>query len=188
MANTASQPEKRPARVERLPAKDAGRSARIDLGEGEEIVVVTSPHWLFVLLDRPGVTLFLALVVVGVFWLTGDFGLRASSIVLFAGWIVWEFIERASRRYVLTTRRVVSVAGVLRQGVVDAPIGNVRQVTMFKSLPERVLGLGTLGFATAGTGGQDVIWRLIDRPGERFGQARRLIDPPGSLTQGDGAE
>jgi len=139
---------------------------------------VLSPHWVYVFIDR-----FMVLVVVlaagAAIWIfTDGFLAKFAAVLLVLGWLLWQMAERASRRYVLTSRRVVAIAGLLRQKVVDAPIRNVRQVTMYKSIPERVLGLGTLGFATAGTAGQDVIWRLIDRPGERFTEARRLIDAP----------
>jgi len=168
---------------------DSGSALRIDLSEGEEVVLVVSPHWLYILIDRAGVQLFVLAAAVLVWVFTVGALPKFAAVLLVVGWILWQFAERASRRYVLTSRRVVSVAGLLRQKVVDAPIGNVRQVTMYKSIPERLLGLGTLGFATAGTDGQDVIWRLIDRPGERFTEARRWIDrPAGRSTGGEEAE
>ena len=159
---------------------DSGSALQIDLSDGEEVILVVSPHWLYVLIDRFGVLVFVVGVGVVVWILTAGLLPKLAVVLLVVGWILWQFAERASRRYVLTSRRVVAIAGLLRQKVVDAPIGNVRQVTMYKSIPERLLGLGTLGFATAGTGGQDVIWRLIDRPGERFTEARRWIDTPAS--------
>lgn len=170
------QPIKAP-RNDVLPAGDSGSAVRIDLSDGEEVILVTRPHWLYLLLDRPGVSLFLIAVCIGVWFITTDWLTRLCGVVLLVGWLLWQLAERQSRTYVLTSRRVVSVAGLLRQRVVDAPIRNVRQVTMYKSIPERVLGLGSLGFATAGTGGQDVVWRLVERPGECFSEARKLIDP-----------
>lgn len=167
-----------PKRIHSPERSDAGSAVRIDLSEGEEVILVLSPHWLYVFIDRFGVLVF-ALAAGAAIWIFTD-GLLAkfAAVLLVLGWLLWQMAERASRRYVLTSRRVVAIAGLLRQKVVDAPIRNVRQVTMYKSIPERVLGLGTLGFATAGTAGQDVIWRLIDRPGERFTEARRWIDAP----------
>lgn len=165
-----------PRRIASPERSDAGGGVRIDLSEGEEVILVLSPHWLYIALDRSGVLLAVLAAGVAVWVLTDGFLMGVASAVPVLGWLLWQLAERASRRYILTSRRVVSVAGLLRQKVVDAPIGNVRQVTMFKSIPERILGLGTLGFATAGTAGQDVVWRLIDRPGARFAEARRLID------------
>lgn len=171
-----------------LPAGTSGRTARIDLGKGEEILIVTQPHWLYILLDRTWIFLLLLLGMIATWLLVAGLLWKLVALLVFGCWVLWQLAERASRRYVLTSHRVVAVAGLLRQGVVDAPIRNVRQVTMYKSFPERVLGLGTLGFATAGTGGQDVIWRLVDRPGECFGEARRLIDPPSGAQSQDAAE
>ena len=152
----------------------AHTAVQIDLGEGEDIIMVLRPHWLYVALDRPMILILAILSGVGL-WFVGD----SAKLMLWAPaliWVLWQFAERASRRYILTTRRVVSIAGLLRQKVVDAPIANVRQVTLFRSMPERVLGLGTLAFATAGTGGQDIIWRLVDRPKQRFIIARGALD------------
>lgn len=177
-----SQPTPRD-RPHALPASADERppsAVRIDLSEGEEVLLVVSPHWLYVVLDRTPVFVVLLGACAAVWVLDTPTLARVAIVGLVLGWVLWQLAERASRRYVLTTRRVVSVAGLLRQKAVDAPIGNVRQVTLYKSIPERVLGLGTLAFATAGTGGQDIVWRLIDRPGERFTEARRWIDRPGS--------
>lgn len=172
-----------PKRIATPVRTDAGASVRIDLSEGEEVILVVSPHWLYILLDRMGVLVFVIVAGLAIWIFTDGALLKLGAVVLVVGWLFWQLAERASRRYVLTSRRVVSVAGLLRQKVVDAPIRNVRQVTMFKSIPERILGLGTLGFATAGTAGQDVVWRLIDRPAERFTEARRLIDQPGTAQE-----
>ena len=152
----------------------AGTVEQIYLGEGEDIIMVVRPHWLYVALDRPMILILAVLVGVGL-WFVGDWA-RVLVWAPAAAWVLWQFAERASRRYILTSRRVVSVAGLLRQKVVDAPIANVRQVTLYRSMPERFLGLGTLAFATAGTGGQDIIWRLVDRPKQRFIIARGTLD------------
>ncbi len=151
---------------------------RIDLGQGEELVLSLKPHWIFILIDRmPVLIASIALAVAGGLLASG--ALRVFLVALPVIWLLWQFIERASRTYVLTDRRVVMVAGVLRQAVVDAPLANVRQVSVFRSIPERVLGLGTVAFATAGTGGQDIIWRVLDRPLDTLRIARDTLDAAG---------
>ncbi|MGP1272269.1 MAG: PH domain-containing protein [Phycisphaerales bacterium] len=148
---------------------------RIDLGPGEELVLVLRPHWLFVLLDRPAVLMAsIAVAAAGGWWAAG--AIRAFAMALPLLWLVWQLLERASRRYVLTDRRVVMVAGLLRQVIVDAPLEHVRQVSLFRTIPERLLDLGTVSFATAGTGGQDVIWRVVERPAGRLREARDALD------------
>lgn len=157
------------------PALEASAHLRIDLGDGEELLLSLSPHWIFILLDRPlvlasslAVAAFAALVLEG----------PASALGFAApvAWLVWQLVERASRTYVLTDRRVVMIAGVLRQAVVDVPITNVLQASVFRTIPERLLGLGTVTFATAGTGGQDIRWRVLDRPLDTLRVARDAID------------
>lgn len=161
-----------------MPPPDPGQASapeRIDLGEGEELLLVLRPHWIFILVDRMGVLTLCVLVgVLGLFIAPGPWRWLAAVVPLV--WLGWQLLERASRTYVLTDRRVIMVAGLLRQAIVDAPLEHVRQVSVFRSIPERLLDLGTLGFATAGTGGQDVLWRVVDRPRERLRQARDAMD------------
>lgn len=164
-----------------IPLPPAGEPPqRIDLGEGEEVVVVLKPHWIFVLLDRPFILAFM----IALAGLSARFGegwwqvLGLSAPVL---WIAWQLLERASRTYVLTDRRVVMIAGLLRQVIVDAPLTNVRQVSVFRTIPERFLDLGTLSFATAGTAGEDVIWRVIARPAVVLRRARDTLDDARAL-------
>ncbi|MEL7483314.1 MAG: PH domain-containing protein [Planctomycetota bacterium] len=152
---------------------------RIDLGEGEELVLSLKPHWIYILIDRP-LVLALSIGAAGGGTQLLDGIAQLASLLIPIIWLAWQLIERASRTYVLTDRRVVMIAGVLRQTIVDAPLANVRQVTVIRSIPERILGLGTVAFATAGTGGQDIIWRVLDRPVETLRVARDTLDQTGA--------
>ncbi|MEL6797989.1 MAG: PH domain-containing protein [Planctomycetota bacterium] len=148
---------------------------RIDLGEGEDLVLSLKPHWIYILIDRP-LVLALSIGTAGAGTQLLEGIAQLASLLIPLAWLVWQLIERASRTYVLTDRRVVMIAGVLRQAIVDAPLANVRQVTVIRSIPERILGLGTVAFATAGTGGQDIIWRVLDRPVDTLRTARDTLD------------
>lgn len=168
-----------------LPTGEADPPLRVDLGRGEEPILVLRPHWIFILLDRPAVlAASLILAGVGLRWAGG----MLAAVLLAAPvlWLGWQLLERASRRYVLTSHRVVMVAGVLRQAVVDAPLANVRQVSVFRTIPERVLGLGTLAFATAGTGGQDLRWRVLADARDHMRTARAAMDRLDAAAQGPG--
>lgn len=156
-----------------------GPPQRIDLGEGERLVLSLQPHWIYVLIDRP-LVLALSIGAAGLGTQLFDGLAEFAAFLLPVAWILWQLIERASRTYVLTDRRVVMIAGVLRQAVVDAPLANVRQVSIIRSIPERLLGLGTVRFATAGTGGQDLIWRVLDHPLDTLRIARDTLDATGA--------
>ncbi|HRQ73934.1 MAG TPA: dephospho-CoA kinase, partial [Phycisphaerales bacterium] len=102
-----------------------------------------------------------------------------------AGWTVltvgvvnllWETAVWASRRYTLTDRRVVRVSGVLSRVTVEARLERVQHVVLYRSLGERLLGLGTIGFATAGTDAIEVAWVMIGRPREVWVKAKEALD------------
>ncbi len=68
-----------------------------------------------------------------------------------------------SRLYVITEKRVVIVAGVLSQAAADLPLARVQHVIVSKSLIERVLGIGTVGIATAGSDGPAIRMLMVAR-------------------------
>ena len=77
--------------------------------------------------------------------------------------LVWQALEYIARLYVLTDRRVVRVSGVLGQRIVEAPVERIQHYVVYRSLRERLTGLQSIGFATAGTGQIDVIWFMVPK-------------------------
>ncbi|TVQ61612.1 MAG: PH domain-containing protein [Phycisphaerales bacterium] len=165
------------------------------LPEGEPILLSLRPSLLFILLYPLGT--YAALIGVGwAVWLTltitgiGPDAARVPWMTLIAllGRLAWACLEWLSRLYVLTDRRVITVAGVLRQGMADLPLSRIQHVAVYKSLRERVFGLGTIGFATAGTGTIEAAWRMLDQPVRTLDVIRRTLarhqGPNG--TPGDG--
>lgn len=150
--------------------------------EGETILLAIRPSVLFLLLFP--LWAYAGLAVLGfVLWVTfriTGLGLDPSRAAWMAGIAIllrfaWAALEWVTRLYVLTDRRLITVAGVLRQGVSDLPLTRIQHVTLHKSLRERVFGLGTLAFATAGTGGYDAAWRMLDRPARTMHRIREAI-------------
>ena len=90
--------------------------------------------------------------------------------------LAWQGVVVACRRYVVTDRYVLRVAGVFARGAASLPVGRVQHVLLHRTLLERLTGTGTLGFATAGTGGIEVAWVTVSRPLERLGQVRAVIE------------
>ncbi len=78
--------------------------------------------------------------------------------------VFWEGLEWLSRVYVLTDRRVIRVAGVLRVSVFEASLEQVQHTEVLLSLRERLFNLGTLAFSTAGTGVSEAYWRMVANP------------------------
>ena len=73
--------------------------------------------------------------------------------------------------------------GVLRVSVFEAPLRNIQHTSVFSLLRERLFGLGTIGFATAGSDVFEAYWVMIPRPFavhkvvvdaiERYGNGKR---------------
>jgi hypothetical protein len=86
-------------------------------------------------------------------------GLGLGGVRLF-----WQFLEWLSRVYVLTDRRVIRVKGVIRVQVFETQFQQVQHTTTTFCLRERLLGLGSIHIATAGTGSIEASWVMLSRP------------------------
>ena len=90
--------------------------------------------------------------------------------------LFWQFLEWLSRVYVLTDRRVIRVKGVLRISVFEAPLRQIQHTAAQYSIRERIFGLGTIGFATAGTGVIEAAWEMVARPMEVHGAVVQALN------------
>ncbi len=78
--------------------------------------------------------------------------------------MLWQCAEWWCRVYVLTDRRVLRRTGVLRVSVFEASLRNIQHTSVFMPLRERLFGLGTIGFATAGSDVFDALWVMVRQP------------------------
>jgi hypothetical protein len=183
----ASPPPPEPPPLERssppLPMAEAGHEAD-DLAHpaiaflparllypGELIILLIKPSPLYILLAPAGTLAIIAILTSVLFSLARNLtipfnprdilllGVLATVVRLF-----WQFLEWLSRVYVLTDRRIIRVQGVLRVSVFEAALNKVQHTTTTFSLRERLFGLGSIGFATAGTDLIDVWWVMLSRP------------------------
>ncbi len=84
-------------------------------------------------------------------------------------------IIRNAWHYQLSRYRVRSAWGVFSRVAVEARLEDIRNIAVVRTLPQRILGLGTLELTTAGLG-PSVIWSHIARPADLAEQVRRAID------------
>lgn len=153
---------------------------------GEVIILSLRPHPLFVLLSSARDVIVLLLSGWLLWWMAGmgwmpfapgrALSLFSSLALLRVG---WSGLDWSMRLYVLTDRRVVRIVGVLRRFTFEAPLASIQHVNLTKSVPERVLGLGTIGFATAGTGAVEAYWLSIGKPDETLRIVRETLDKYG---------
>lgn len=158
-----------------IPGRDRAEDERVasqrpnhDAVEGgERSILRTRPGIAFIALHNPALLAPPATVLAAWVLLRGVVDHAWSDRLLWialawlAAHLLWGVLARASRRYELTDRRLTVRAGVLRRVAGDVPLRNVQHVTMTRSLAERVLGLGTIGVATAGADGAAVRWLMV---------------------------
>lgn len=141
------------------------------LQSGEVLILLLKPSPWYVILDALGSLSGLLLIVAAALaidtmaWTNvGRRNILLLGAALIGLRLFWQFLEWLSRVYVLTDRRVIVVAGVLRVSVFETALKNIQHTDTLFSVRERLFGLGTIGFATAGTAGVEAFWRMIARP------------------------
>lgn len=160
------------AEAEEMPAPAAAMLPADLLQPGEIIILLLKPSPWFILLGPLKTLIGLALATMGLAVLAfyvPPLGITQRESLLLGGAMMglrlfWQFLEWLSRVYVLTDQRVIRVMGVMRISIFEAPLQQIQHTSLLFSVRERVLGLGTLAFATAGTGGYEAFWVMLDRP------------------------
>jgi len=173
MSKSAIEKSDAMAKGQKMPASDW-----LDrmLQDDESIVMRLRPSRWFILLES--VPLLILLVVLGLVlntavWLMEFMGLAAimesAAIWLAAGWVAvltvaWQYLQWRFRRYILTSHRVITAAGVVRRSIYETSLEHVRQTLISVSVMERCTGIGSLLMATAGTAVYDTAWFMIADP------------------------
>ena len=142
------------------------------LQSGELIILLLKPSAWFILLGSLRFLAVVGIAVLGMLWLSGPQGWRyldRGDIVILgfvacAARLFWQFLIWLSHVYVLTDRRIIRVSGVLRVSVFETSLKKVQHTTAYYSIRERLFGLGSIGFATAGTAVFEVWWLMVSNP------------------------
>lgn len=160
------------AEVTALPTAQPITALPKDLIDDDELVILLlRPSLMYVVLSS-----FVGLVMIALI----TFALAYLSRLPWIGWtdrqafllgfglaslrVGWQLLEWGSRLYVLTDRRIITRTGVLRLTVFETQLKNVQHTSVFASLRERLTGLGTIGFATAGSDTFESFWVMIRQP------------------------
>lgn len=139
--------------------------------EDETIILLLRPSLLYIPLASLGALVLIALITFVLAYMSRlawvgwndvmAFGFGASLMVVRLG---WQSLEWYSRLYILTDRRIIRRMGVLRVAVFETKLKNIQHTGVFRSVRERMVGLGTIGFATSGSDVFEAFWVMIDRP------------------------
>ncbi|HXU45272.1 MAG TPA: PH domain-containing protein [Thermoanaerobaculia bacterium] len=77
-------------------------------------------------------------------------------------WAAWIFVRLASRRYLLTDRRVILIEGLLAKSSKDAYLDKINNVEHRQTLAGRIFGFGDLEIDTASESGASTFERIAD--------------------------
>jgi uncharacterized membrane protein YdbT with pleckstrin-like domain len=147
----------------------------MDLHSGEEIVFEGHPSWRAILgFYVLGIA---AAVVVGLLvGIVADTG--PGVVVVLAGLVVVlvvGLVKRIETRYVVTNQRLRIRRGVLSRRVQQTRLDRVQNVNTSQSLLDRVLGVGTVDFDTAGSDDSEFAFRGIASPDEVVAAVDRAV-------------
>ena len=142
------------------------------LADDEIVILMLRPSLLFVGLSSLAsltviavVTLSLALLSIRITLLPwSELAAYAMGAAVATARLLWQCLEWWGLVYVLTDRRVIRRAGVLQVSIFEAPLRNIQHTSIFQPFRERVVGLGSIGFATAGSDVFDAFWVMIRQP------------------------
>lgn len=90
-------------------------------------------------------------------------------------------IKRASMAYTVTKDSVRSRNGLIARDESEIRIIDVREVGVSQSIIQRILGIGNVSFASAGTAGVEVIFEGISKPHKIKDFVNKLRNSPETL-------
>ncbi|CUU54462.1 PH domain-containing protein [Parafrankia irregularis] len=152
------------------------------LTDDEEVVLHLHPHWGSLVVPVLSVVTALALMTLGVFFVPDNFarealqylvlalGLAAIGYFGVAPWLRW-----ITTHFVFTTERLIIREGVVNHTGRDIPLVWLSNVSWDQSLPDRLVGAGTLSIESAGQRGP-IILTHVPRVEEVYATLRELAD------------
>lgn len=135
------------------------------LGKNEQIILVARQHWLVLvgeILSESVLTLALIVLVSMVWQLTqnalatiGYLLLLFPLISLWRDVLVW-----ANQQFVITTRRIIQLEGVLHKHITDSSLEKVNDVKLTQSVWGRLFNYGDIEILTASELGVNLFKRI----------------------------
>jgi uncharacterized membrane protein YdbT with pleckstrin-like domain len=105
------------------------------------------------------------------------------GVVLFAavigiGIIIWIFIDRSRRTYIVTPTKVMTESGLWAKNSDEVRIKDIRSIAVRKSGLKGLLGVGDLEFSSAAAGDAEIIFSTIPRVTDVRDLVRRYQNEP----------
>ena len=78
--------------------------------------------------------------------------------------LAFALLQWASRTYVLTDKRIISIRGVFTIDIFQCSLPKIQNTFLVLTLPQRILSLGSIALTTAGTGQVEAVWQHLKHP------------------------
>ncbi len=140
---------------------------------GEQVFFHGHPSWrsMVAFYIRGLLAAIAAGVIAGLVTRIANGGVRAvwvtaAVLVIFVIVLVWGLIRRISTTYSITNRRLTIRSGLLSREMHETRLERVQNVNSRQRVLERILGVGTVDFDTAGSAEYDFSFRGVADPGQ----------------------
>lgn len=160
-------------RAELLPAH---------LLDGDEIVILAlKPSLWFIVFTSARWTAAMGLVILLADWLNDQIPALSMPVIVRGALVLagmrigFALLQWVSRLYVLTNRRIMRLRGIFNVDLFECQLTRIQNTYLTLAWYERLAGLGTISFATAGTGGIEVSWINVNNPLELHERVRTAI-------------
>ncbi len=160
-----------PAAAPAVAASAVPAAVQAALSPDEIVILVLRPSALYIALSSLGTLAASAVIAAVLAWastFTWSVWSEAAGIsvgvTVAAARLLWGWLDWSMHAFVLTDRRVIARRGILRTALYEAPLARIQNTVVVQSLRERVFGLGTIGFATAGRSTFDAYWEMVRAP------------------------
>ena len=152
------------------------------IDEGEIVILAIKPSLWFILFYSAKVIVVVVALLAALRhlpiqdWIEVYYRLiyQAAAAVLILQ-LAMAFLQWLSRLYVLTNRRVIRVRGIFTIDIFETQLSRIQNTFMTLAIHERILGLGSIQFATAGTALIEATWQSVNHPLEVHELIRKAI-------------
>ena len=132
------------------------------LASGERPIKREHQHW-FILVANAAYGILAILIAIGLLFVSGNLGqgtardlLGWAIVIIVVGgiaYLAWEALQWQSRAFIVSTRRVLQLEGVLNKKVTDSSLEKINDAILTQSVFGRMFGYGDLEILTASESG-----------------------------------
>ena len=156
------------------------------LSQDEVVLVVVRQHWFLLLNKVIGAVALLLVILAAVtgvrlYWVDDQrvlYGYALALLPLVS--LFWHTLVWRNHQYVITSRRVIQITGVLNKDVIDSLLEKMNDVKMDQSWAGRIFGYGDIEILTASEAGKNDFYHIA-RPLEF---KRAMLDAKEALERG----